>query len=143
GAALVWAPVLLARPLIIGYWLRDGVDPPKLLPLGPSATSAWTWLSRRGLANPIGGVGIMPLTRLSRRHHPIARYILLWLVTLAILVPVALLINDPPTRLLLLIPLPILLALAVPYMAHWPAKPWHSLPTLSTWIGQLHTAAPA
>jgi len=143
GVALVSAPVLLASPLMIGYFLRYGVETAKLLPLGPSATFDWTWLYLSGFAIPIGGVGIMSLTRLSRRHHPIARYILLWLVTLAILVPVALLINVPPTRLLLFIPLPILLALAVPYMAQGLAKTWHSLRTRSAWIGQLQTAAHA
>src|SRR5439155_1753417 len=75
GLALVSRPVLLASPLMIGYFLRYGVETAKLLPLGPSATFDWTWLYLSGFAIPIGGVGIMSLTRLSRRHHPIARYI--------------------------------------------------------------------
>jgi hypothetical protein len=119
GLALVTVPVLLISPLMIGFFLRYGAETTKLLPLGPLVALEWTWLYLSGFAILLLGVGIWSLVRIAQNHNPIARYLLLWLSALAVLVPPALVIHVPPTRLLFFIPLPILLALAVPVVGHW------------------------
>ena len=127
GVALVTVPVLIASPLMIGYFSRYGAETAKLIPLGPDVVFQWIWLYLSGFAIPLLGVGIFSLTQIARNRNPIARYLLLWLVGLVILVPPALVINVPPTRLLFFIPLPILLALAVPHLGHWIARSWRAL----------------
>jgi len=125
---------------MLDYFLRYGAETAKLLPLGPSATFDWTWLYLSEFAIPLVGVGILSLTRRARTHNPIARYLTLWLVALAILVPLALLVQVPPTRLLLFIPLPILLALAVPDVGWWIARVLHALRARNVWIGRPRSA---
>lgn len=127
GLLLVSVPVLLASPIMIGYLLRYGAETSKLLPSGPFDAISWTWLYLSGLAIPLIGVGIVSLARAARSHNPIARYLLLWLIALAILVPPAIAIHAPPTRLLLFVPVPVLLAIAVPNVSNWIEKTWKGL----------------
>jgi hypothetical protein len=143
GAALVTSPVLIASPLMIGYFSRYGAETAKLISFGPLVAVGWTWLYLSGFAIPLLAVGIFSLIRMARNRNPVARYLVLWLVTLAILIPPALLIDVPTTRLLFFIPLPILLALAVPVVGHWLARIWRAFRAEIARIRPLPSAARA
>lgn len=127
GVVLVTVPVVIASPLMIGYFSRYGAETTKLISFSPMVAVGWTWLYLSGFAIPLLGVGIFSLIRIARHYNPVARYLVFWLAALAILGPPAVLINVPPTRLLFFIPLPILLGLAVPVVGHWLARTGRAL----------------
>ncbi len=143
GLLLVSVPVVLASPIMIGYLLRYGAETSKLLPGGPFEAISWTWLYLSGFAIPLIGVGIVSLTRLARSHNPVARYLVLWLIALAILVPPAIAIHVPPTRLLLFVPVPVLLAIAVPDVSNWIEKTWKWLRSREARIAPIRSDPPA
>src|SRR5207247_9120141 len=104
----------------------------KLLPFGPAEILAWSLLYFSGFAIPLMFVGFGSLYLAVRKQNPTARYLLVWLAALVLLLPLAIAIGAPPRRLIFFVPLPLLLAIALPDIAHWLERVWRFVRLQST-----------
>ena len=129
---LLVIPIGLLLPVMSSYLTEYVSQNSKLLPFGPPEILAWSLLYFSGFAIPLMFVGFGSLYLAVRKQNPTARYLLVWLAALVLLLPLAIAIGAPPTRLIFFVPLPVLLAIAVPDIAHWLERVWRFVRLQST-----------
>src|SRR5207249_3356666 len=88
-------PVGLLLPVMSSYLTEYVSQTSKLVPFGPPEIIAWSLLYFSGFAIPLMFVGLGSLYLAVRRQNPTARYMLVWLAALVVLLPLAIAIGAP------------------------------------------------
>jgi hypothetical protein len=111
---LLATPLLLPGPFLIDFLLRyPQLTYETAVPISGGVAVGEAWLFLGGLMIPFAAVGIAFAVRRARVGNWASEYVLLWSSALFILFPVALVMALPVTRLWLLFPMPVFVALSV------------------------------
>lgn len=119
GFLLLAAPLLALAPLLGGFVQGFQEGSTFFLPVEPFVILADLAVLTGAFALPFVVVGAIQLYRIARSGNPAARFVGWWFLVLAGLAPIAFILGLPPTRVLHLAPLPILLALSVGPVTRW------------------------
>jgi hypothetical protein len=107
------APLLLPGPFLIGFLLQyPQITYETAVPISGGVVVGEAWLFLGGLMIPFAAVGIASALRRARIGNWASEYVLLWSSALLLLFPVALVMALPVTRLWLLFPMPVFVALS-------------------------------
>lgn len=110
---LLATPLLLPGPFLIDFLLRyPQITSESAVPISGGVVVGETWLFLGGLMIPFAAVGIVVAVRQLRVGNWASEYMLLWSSALLMLFPVALVLGLPVTRLWLLFPMPVFVALS-------------------------------
>jgi hypothetical protein len=111
---LLAIPLMLPGPFLIDFLLRyPGIVSESPIPVPSEVTVSETWLFLGGLMIPFAAVGIASAVRRAQAGNYASEYGLLWSSALLLLLPVAFVMGLPVTRLWLLFPMPVFVALSV------------------------------
>lgn len=119
GVLTVLVPLALAAPIVYGYLMGYQSDTSNLLPFGLADFLWGIWIYLSGFAIPFILIGFVVLVRKGHSGDPTAGFLLSWLASLAVLVPIAGLVNVPAARLVPMVPVPIMMAISLPAIADW------------------------
>ena len=113
GFTLLAVPLVVIAPLLVNFLRTYGVDIPKSVPPTLAGSVGETLLFLGGFALPIVAIGLLELTEINRSGNWAARYLGLWILSLAVLIPPTIVVGLQSTRLFFMFPVPVVLALGV------------------------------